>query len=156
MKDAEVAWIDSKIRARSKKILPSLGAKESNLGTNGSNANASAMEIDNEEDDEEDISTNGEISLLPSCKLVIDLFRIIPSDVIELFFPADNTKLLALEPIPDEAVPPHKSTFVNELKISDFKQVLLRNNIPSEFSNGALWCANSTIAIRRVSFLCIN
>lgn len=66
-------------------------------------------------------------------------------------FIADNTKLLALEPIPDEEVVPHKSTFVNELKISDFKQVLQRNNIQSEFSNGALWCANSTIAIRRVS-----
>lgn len=59
--------------------------------------------------------------------------------------------MLALEPIPDETVQPHKSTFVNELKISDFKQVLLKNNIQSEFYNGALWCANSTIAIRRVS-----
>lgn len=70
-----MAWIDSKIRARSKKILPSLGAKESDLATNGSNANAAAMEIDNEEDDEEDITTNGEVSMLPSCKLLIDLFR---------------------------------------------------------------------------------
>ena len=77
-----MAWIDSKIRARSKKILPSLGAKESDLGTNGSSANAAAMEIDNEEDDEEDISTNGEVSVLPSCRLVMDLFRIFSSDVI--------------------------------------------------------------------------
>lgn len=63
----------------------------------------------------------------------------------------DGSKALALEPVRDEDVPPHNSTFINELKISDFKQVLLRNNIPAEFSNGALWCANSTIAIRRVN-----
>lgn len=72
VKDAEVAWIDAKIRARSKKILPSLGAKDSDLVTNGSNANAPAMEIDNEEDDEE-ISTNGEVSVLPSCKYTLIL-----------------------------------------------------------------------------------
>ncbi|XP_031632233.1 probable cleavage and polyadenylation specificity factor subunit 2 [Contarinia nasturtii] len=127
VKDADVAWIDAKIRARSKKILPSLNAK----ATNGSNTNDNAMEIDNEEDDnddeDEDVTTNGEVSVLPS---------------------TDNK--WALEPINDEAVEPHKSTFVNELKISDFKQVLSRNNIQSEFSNGALWVANSTIAIRRI------
>lgn len=66
------------------------------------------------------------------------------------FITDDNTKLLALEPVPDQDILPHKSTFVNELKISDFKQVLSKNNIQSEFYNGALWCANSTIAIRRV------
>lgn len=59
--------------------------------------------------------------------------------------------MLALEPISEEQIQPHTSTFVNELKISDFKQVLQKNNIQSEFYNGALWCANSTIAIRRVS-----
>lgn len=72
VKDAEVAWIDAKIRARSKKILPSLGAKDSDLVTNGSNANAPAMEIDNEEDDEE-ISTNGEVSVLPTGKYTLIL-----------------------------------------------------------------------------------
>lgn len=64
VKDAEVAWIDAKIRARSKKIMPA--TKESDLVTNG--ANAPAMEIDNDEDDEEDISTNGEVSVLSAGK----------------------------------------------------------------------------------------
>lgn len=67
-------------------------------------------------------------------------------------FADDHPKAFALEPVVDSEVPPHNSTFINELKISDFKQVLLKNNIPAEFSNGALWCANSTIAIRRVIF----
>lgn len=67
VKDAEVAWIDAKIRARSKKILPTVGSKEkdSNLVTNGTNG-SSTMEIDN--DDDEDVSTNGEVSVFASCK----------------------------------------------------------------------------------------
>lgn len=64
---------------------------------------------------------------------------------------ADVTKVLTLEPVDDAEIPPHNSVFINELKISDFKQVLTKNNIQAEFSNGALWCANSTLAIRRVS-----
>lgn len=67
-------------------------------------------------------------------------------------FSDENAKLLTLEPLKDDEVVAHKSTFINELKISDFKQVLLKNNIQSEFSNGALWCANSTIAVRRVRY----
>lgn len=76
VKDAEVAWIDAKIRARSKKILPTLGAKENdkNSTTNGTTTNSSsAMEIDNE--DEDDISTNGEVSVLPTCNLKIKEFN---------------------------------------------------------------------------------
>lgn len=63
----------------------------------------------------------------------------------------DKTKILTLEPIDDSQIPAHNSVFINELKISDFKQVLMKNNINAEFSNGALWCANSTLAIRRVN-----
>lgn len=71
VKDADVAWVDAKIRARSKKILPS--AKGNELVTNGSNMSATAMEIDNEEDDDdEDISTNGELSVLSACKHALD------------------------------------------------------------------------------------
>lgn len=48
-------------------------------------------------------------------------------------------------------IPPHNSVLINELKLSDFKQVLLRNQISSELSGGVLLCANGTCAIRRVS-----
>jgi len=51
-------------------------------------------------------------------------------------------------------VPGHQTTFINELKLSDFKQVLNRSNISSEFSGGVLWCCNNTIAVRRVCFIC--
>lgn len=48
-------------------------------------------------------------------------------------------------------ITPHDTVFVNELKLSDFKQVLAKNGIGSEFSGGVLWCAQGTIALRRVS-----
>ncbi|XP_049826787.1 probable cleavage and polyadenylation specificity factor subunit 2 isoform X2 [Aethina tumida] len=44
----------------------------------------------------------------------------------------------------------HDPVFINELKLSDFKMILAKNNINSEFSGGVLWCSNATIAIRRV------
>ncbi|KAK0088353.1 hypothetical protein PV325_012251 [Microctonus aethiopoides] len=46
-------------------------------------------------------------------------------------------------------VPPHDSIFINDFKLSEFKQVLSKNNIPSELIDGALWCCNDTIVIRR-------
>ena len=40
--------------------------------------------------------------------------------------------------------------FVNELRLSDFKTVLIRNGIPSEFSGGMLFCGNrNDVALRR-------
>lgn len=59
VKDAEVAWIDAKLRARNKKILPKTNAAitDTNQATNGTNnGNDAAMEID----DEDDVTTNGD------------------------------------------------------------------------------------------------
>ncbi|XP_070157318.1 probable cleavage and polyadenylation specificity factor subunit 2 [Polyergus mexicanus] len=61
----------------------------------------------------------------------------------------ESDKILTLEPLPLNEVPGHQTTFINELKLSDFKQVLNKSNIPSEFSGGVLWCCNNTIAVRR-------
>ncbi|KAK0084884.1 hypothetical protein PV326_006112, partial [Microctonus aethiopoides] len=58
-------------------------------------------------------------------------------------------KILTLEPLPLNEVPEHQAIFINELKLSDFKQILNKNNIPSELSDGALWCCNDTTVIRR-------
>lgn len=70
----------------------------------------------------------------------------------------ESTKTLTLEPIDDSEIHPHNSVFINELKLSDFKHVLQKNNIASEFSGGTLWCVNNTLAIRRVSsmFICFS
>uniref|UniRef100_A0A034WQU1 Cleavage and polyadenylation specificity factor subunit 2 n=1 Tax=Bactrocera dorsalis TaxID=27457 RepID=A0A034WQU1_BACDO len=59
-------------------------------------------------------------------------------------------KTLTLETLETDDIPVHNAVLINELKLSDFKQVLMRNNISSEFSGGVLWCANGTLALRRM------
>jgi len=49
-----------------------------------------------------------------------------------------------LNHLPEESVQGHSTNFVNELKLSDFKLVLTRNGIPSEFQMGNLLCGHSS------------
>lgn len=49
-------------------------------------------------------------------------------------------------------IPGHQSVFINEPRLSDFKQVLLKEGIQAEFVGGVLVC-NNMVAVRRVSFL---
>ncbi|CAG9860487.1 unnamed protein product [Phyllotreta striolata] len=60
----------------------------------------------------------------------------------------EDTRILTLEPLPESI--PHDPVFINEVKLAEFKQVLGRNNINSEFSGGTLWCSNGSIAVRKV------
>ena len=46
----------------------------------------------------------------------------------------------------------HTAVFINEPKLSDFKQVLLKENIQAEFVAGVLIC-NNVVAVRRVSLI---
>lgn len=73
-------------------------------------------------------------------KLLLHLFQFAVDE--------DEQKILTLEPYTD--LSPHDPVFINELKLSEFKQVLAKSNINSEFSGGVLWCSGGTIAIRRV------
>lgn len=59
----------------------------------------------------------------------------------------EESKILTLEPAPDMG---HDPVFINELKLSEFKQILAKMNINSEFSGGVLWCCNGTVAVRRL------
>ena len=52
-------------------------------------------------------------------------------------------------------VPGHKSVFVNEPKLSDFKQVLVREGITAEFCAGVLIC-NNVVAVKKVSQVAIS
>lgn len=63
----------------------------------------------------------------------------------------EEVKELTLEPMPTNRVTPHDTVFINELKLSEFKQTLAHGNVTAEISGGVLWCSNGTIAIRRVS-----
>lgn len=61
----------------------------------------------------------------------------------------DEDDIPTLDLLPLDAVPGHHTTFLNELKLSDLKQVLTKNQVPCEFSGGVLWCCHGTIAVRR-------
>ena len=70
----------------------------------------------------------------------------LPANIAEEETPA----IPSLEPIKDEDLLGHPSSFINELKLSDFKIVLSKNNIQSEFQGGVLFCgANNMVALRR-------
>lgn len=60
----------------------------------------------------------------------------------------NNEELPHLDAIEAEQVPLHNAIFINELKLSDFKQVLLNNGIQAEFSGGVLYC-NDKVTVRR-------
>merc|ERR1712029_42726 len=54
-----------------------------------------------------------------------------------------------LEPVPEHSITGHTALFVNELKLSDFKMVLSKHHISSEFQGGVLFCgSNSQVALR--------
>jgi len=55
-----------------------------------------------------------------------------------------------LVPLQDDEIVGHSTNFVNELKLSDFKLVLTKNGIPSEFQQGNLMCGHSSnVQLRR-------
>jgi len=55
-----------------------------------------------------------------------------------------------LVPLPEDQIVGHNTNFVNELKLSDFKLVLTKNGIPSEFQQGNLMCGHSyNVQLRR-------
>ena len=62
---------------------------------------------------------------------------------------ADDEAIPTLELLPADKAPRHNTVFINELRLSDFKQALVRLGISSEFSGGVLWCCDGTVALRR-------
>ncbi|XP_023227191.1 cleavage and polyadenylation specificity factor subunit 2-like [Centruroides sculpturatus] len=87
---------------------------------------------------------DGEIMMQELEKVVEKDIEIKEADEIE-----SNQELIpTLQSLPQSLVPGHTTIFVNELKLSDFKQVLLRAGIHAEFSGGVLYC-NNTVAVRR-------
>lgn len=74
-----------------------------------------------------------------------------PQDTIQMQVdPNEDNNILTLEPLKEDEVPIHNSVLINELKLTDFKQFLMKHNINSEIVSGVLWCANGALALRRV------
>ncbi|XP_059486908.1 probable cleavage and polyadenylation specificity factor subunit 2 [Neocloeon triangulifer] len=60
-----------------------------------------------------------------------------------------GTEIPTLEPVKDVNLT-HQATFINKLKLSDFKQVIVKAGLSAEFSGGVLWCCKGTIAVRKL------
>ncbi|CAG0890838.1 unnamed protein product [Cyprideis torosa] len=54
-------------------------------------------------------------------------------------------------PTPISSSLEHPVQFINDLKLSDFKQILANCGIESEFTQGTLWCENGTVALKRLA-----
>ncbi|KAF8770815.1 Cleavage and polyadenylation specificity like protein [Argiope bruennichi] len=61
---------------------------------------------------------------------------------------AEGDRIPVLQPIPTTQITGHPTIFINEVLLSDFKQVLMRNGINAEFSGGVLYC-NDVVALRK-------
>lgn len=59
-----------------------------------------------------------------------------------------SEKLPHLDVADPEQAPLHNAIFINEVKFSEFKQVLLNNGIQAEISGGVLYC-NDKVTVRR-------
>ena len=62
---------------------------------------------------------------------------------------AGRELLPTLRPLPQTEHPTHGTAFINELKLSDFKQVLVNSGVQCEFAGGVLYCNNQVVAVRR-------
>lgn len=62
----------------------------------------------------------------------------------------DDNRIIALDPLSADDIPPHDFVFLNEIKLADFRQILMKNSIQSEISGGMLLCCNGTIALKRI------
>ncbi|CAL1299591.1 unnamed protein product [Larinioides sclopetarius] len=61
---------------------------------------------------------------------------------------AEGDRIPVLQPLPASQITGHPTIFINEVLLSDFKQVLMRNGINAEFNGGVLYC-NDVVALRK-------
>uniref|UniRef100_A0A672SAD6 Cleavage and polyadenylation specificity factor subunit 2 n=1 Tax=Sinocyclocheilus grahami TaxID=75366 RepID=A0A672SAD6_SINGR len=133
-KDTELAWIDGVLDMRVEKVdtgvVPEMGdAKEET------------------EDGEPAVDVTPDLTTEPSAaanqQAMKTLFGEDDREISE-----ESDVIPTLEPLPAHEVPGHQSVFINEPRLSDFKQVLLREGIQAEFVGGVLVC-NNLVAVRR-------
>ncbi|KAK4320479.1 hypothetical protein Pmani_008645 [Petrolisthes manimaculis] len=83
-----------------------------------------------------------------------------PTDIIDDNLDEENRQVISsenkrdrdmatLNVVAKEHAPPHQPVFINDIRLSEFKQVLSRAGISSEFNAGILWCANGTLALKK-------
>ncbi|KAL0601703.1 Cleavage and polyadenylation specificity factor subunit 2 [Plecturocebus cupreus] len=129
-KDAELAWIDGVLDMRVSKVDTGVILEEGELKDDG-------------EDSEMQVDAPSDASVIAQQKAMKSLFGDDEKETGE-----ESEIIPTLEPLPPHEVPGHQSVFMNEPRLSDFKQVLLREGIQAEFVGGVLVC-NNQVAVRR-------
>ncbi|KAL0967596.1 hypothetical protein UPYG_G00254270 [Umbra pygmaea] len=142
-KDTELAWIDGVLDMRVVKVdtgvLPEEGVVKGDKGTGEEAAEEGELGMDVTLVDDGDTDR----SAVAQQQAMKTLFGE------ELREPSDESDVIpTLEPLPLNEIPGHQSVFINEPRLSDFKQVLLREGIQAEFVGGVLVC-NNMVAVRR-------
>uniref|UniRef100_A0A8D3CIX7 Cleavage and polyadenylation specificity factor subunit 2 n=1 Tax=Scophthalmus maximus TaxID=52904 RepID=A0A8D3CIX7_SCOMX len=135
-KDTELAWIDGVLDMRVVKVDTGVML---------------------EEGEKEEAEDGGELAMDVAPDLGIDLnaTAVAAQRAMKSLFgedekePSEESDVIpTLEPLPPQEISGHQSVFINEPRLSDFKQVLLREGIQAEFVGGVLVC-NNMVAVRR-------
>lgn len=91
---------------------------------------------------------NGQITIRN--KLIDNTTTTAMDDEDHIEITGDDNRIIALDPLPSDKIPPHDFVFLNEMKLAAFKEILMKNNISSEITGGMLLCCNGTIAVKRI------
>uniref|UniRef100_A0A182T530 Cleavage and polyadenylation specificity factor subunit 2 n=1 Tax=Anopheles maculatus TaxID=74869 RepID=A0A182T530_9DIPT len=146
-KDAEVAWVDAQIVIRNKRI-DTVAEKDATVTNGGTVAVNPAATIG--QSGAAAAGTVGTNAGSGGGQTGVDNTRMEVDEELDTLDDKIDKQILTLEPLSQDDLPPHNPVFINELKLIDFKQILMKSNIASEFSGGVLWCSNGTVALRRV------
>lgn len=144
-RDTELAWIDGVLDMRVAQVDTGVLPEEHGAGTQEDGAEDGelpVMETDAGMGGDDLIGMGGS-SEAAQQRAMKSLFG---EDVKE--FNEESDVIPTLEPLPPSEVPGHQSVFINEPRLSDFKQVLLREGVQAEFVGGVLVC-NNMVAVRR-------
>ncbi|XP_028858513.1 cleavage and polyadenylation specificity factor subunit 2 [Denticeps clupeoides] len=136
-KDTELAWIDGVLDMQVAKVDTGVLPEEG--GADEEDGDVVAMETSAELSIGADDSGPGD-STQHAMKTLFGEDDREPSE--------ESDVIPTLEPLPTNEIPGHQSVFINEPRLSDFKQVLLREGIQAEFVGGVLVC-NNLVAVRR-------
>ncbi|XP_017267215.1 cleavage and polyadenylation specificity factor subunit 2 [Kryptolebias marmoratus] len=134
-KDTELAWIDGVLDMRVAKVDTGVMLEE------GVKEEAEDSEIPMDVAPELGIDHNA--TAVAAQRAMKNLFGEDEKELSE-----ESDVIPTLEPLPSNEISGHQSVFINEPRLSDFKQVLLREGIQAEFVGGVLVC-NNLVAVRR-------
>uniref|UniRef100_A0A8C3ADF8 Cleavage and polyadenylation specificity factor subunit 2 n=1 Tax=Cyclopterus lumpus TaxID=8103 RepID=A0A8C3ADF8_CYCLU len=134
-KDTELAWIDGVLDMRVVKVDTGVMLEE------GVKEETEDGEVAMDVAPDLDIDQNA--TAVAAQRAIKNLFGEDEKEVSE-----ESDVIPTLEPLPPQEIPGHQSVFINEPRLSDFKQILLREGIQAEFVGGVLVC-NNMVAVRR-------